>query len=168
MKTAVAQLIRLTLVGLATVMLCTSCASDPLPVADTTNLDLSDPDQVIADALTAMFTWNPADEESPDVAYRRAAVYLTGDLAGQADQMTTPGPGSQWDQWRSEGASIRAKVYFVADETPPDSDDVAHRVAVVIQSATTPDNRLIDEIRHTVWVTANKSANGWRITSIDF
>ena len=168
MRTAVAQLIRLALAGLATLMLCTACASDPLPVADTADLDLSDPDQVITDALTAMFTWNPAQENSPDVAYRRAGVYLTGDLANQADQMTTPGPGSQWDQWRSEHASITAKVYFVADETPPDSDDVAHRVAVVIQSVTTPDNRLIDEIRHTVWVTANKSAGSWRITGIEF
>jgi hypothetical protein len=168
MRDVVTQPVRVLLAILMFLVWTTGCASDPLPVADTTNLDLSDPDQVIANALTTMFTWNPAKEESPDVAYRRAAGYMTGDLASQAEHMTTPGPGSQWDQWRSDGASVTAKVYFLADETPPNSDDVVHRVAVVVQSAATSDNRLIDEIRHTAWVTADKSNNGWRVTSIEF
>jgi hypothetical protein len=144
------------------------CASDPLPVASTTDIDLSDPDQVIANALTTMFTWNPKRDASPDTAYKRAAIYLSGDLAKQADRASTPGPGSQWEQWRAERASIIAKVYFVADEAPPNADDVVHRVVVIVQSATTEDNRLIDEIRHTAWVVSNKSSNGWRVTSIQF
>lgn len=165
MKTLVAVLVCLTIVIVVPV---TACASDPLPVADTSNVDLSDPDQVIADALTTMFTWRPTKDASPDASYRRAAVYLSGDLAKQAEQTTKPGPGSQWDQWRADGATVTAKVYFLADETPPNSADVTHRVVVVVQSAATSDNRLIDEIRHTAWVTANKSNNGWRVTSIEF
>lgn len=144
------------------------CASDPLPVADTTNVDLSDPDQVIAKALETMFTWDPTRDASPDAAYQRAAVYLSGDLAQQTDSASAPGPGSQWEQWRADGAEIAAKVYFVADETPPDSADVVHRVVVIVQSATTQDHRLIDEIRHTAWVQAGRSNNGWRVTSIHF
>lgn len=165
MKTVISVLICLTIVVVAPI---TGCASDPLPIADVTNVDLSDPDQVIADAMTTMFTWNPTKDASPDAAYKRAAIYLSGDLAKQGEQSTAPGPGSQWDQWRADGASITAKVYFVADETPPNSDEVAHRVVTVVQSAATEDNRLIDEIRHTAWVVANKSNNGWRITSIQF
>jgi Peptidase family M23 len=92
-------------------------------------------------------------------------MFPDGVLGGQ---MSAPGPGSQWDQWRADGAMITAKMYFLADETPPNSDDVAHRVVVVVQSATTSDNRLIDEIRHTAWVTANKADNRWRVTNIRF
>jgi len=144
------------------------CASDALPLTNTTNVDLSDPDQVIANAMETMFTWNPTRDASPDTAYQRAAIYMSADLGKQADQGTTPGGGSQWEQWRADGAEITAKVYFVADETPPDSDDLVHRVVVVVQSATTQDHRLIDEIRHTAWVQAAKSNNGWRVTSIQF
>jgi hypothetical protein len=144
------------------------CASDPLPVASTINVDLSNPDQVIANALQTMFTWNPTKEDSSEAAYRRATIYLAGDLAKQADGTPSPGPGSQWALWRAAGANVTAKVYFVADETPPNTDTEVHRVVVVVQSATTPDGRLVSEIRHTAWVTAGKANNGWRVTSIKF
>ncbi|MFN3004674.1 hypothetical protein [Mycolicibacterium wolinskyi] len=165
MKKLVAVIVCLTIVVIGPV---TGCRLDPLPIDQVASVDLSDPDQVIADALTTMFTWRPTQDESPDTAYRRAAAYLAGDLAKQGEQTTTPGPGSQWDQWRSDGANVTAKVYFLADETPPNSTDVTHRVVVVVQSIATLDNRLIDEIRHTAWVTAKRSNNGWRVTSIEF
>jgi hypothetical protein len=145
------------------------CASDPLPPAERpTKVDLSDPDEVIANALQTMFTWKPTRDASPDDAYQRAAIYLSGDLANQADNTPGPRPGSQWEQWRAGGATIDAQAYFVADETPPNSDDQMHRVVVIIQSALTADRRLIDEIRHTAWVTADNSDDGWRVTSIEF
>lgn len=144
------------------------CASDPLPLTTTTGADLGDPNQVIANAMATMFTWNPARDSSADIAFQRASVYMSGDLAAQSKTVAPPGPGSQWDQWRTSGAQIGAKVYFVADETPPNSDSEVHRVVVIVQSALTADNRLIDEIRHTAWVTANKSNNGWRVTGIQF
>lgn len=165
MKTLIGLLVCLTIVVIGPI---TGCASDPLPITNTKDVDLSDPDEVIANALTTMFTWRPTQDASTDAAYQRAAVYLSGDLVKQGEQITAPRPGSQWDQWRADGASITAKVYFLADETPPNSDDVAHRVVVVVQSAATEDNRLIDEIRHTAWVTVNKANNGWRVTSIKF
>ena len=68
----------------------------------------------------------------------------------------SPGSGSQWEQWRAGGATIAAQAYFVADETPPNSDDQMHRVVVIVQSALNADGRLIDEIRHTAWVTAEQ------------
>lgn len=165
MKTLISVLVCLAIVVIAPI---TGCASDPLPVGESTNVDLSDPDDVITNAMATMFTWNPTREESPDSAYRQAAIYLSGDLVGQSDQSTDPGPGSQWQQWRADGAAITAKVYLLADETPPNTDDVMHRVVAIVQTAATEDNRLIDEIRHTAWVVANKSNNGWRITSIQF
>ena len=82
------------------------CASDPLPVATSANVDLSDPDQVIANAMETMFTWSPTGESSPDAAYKRASVYLAGDLPKQGGQARAPGPGSQWEQWRADGASM--------------------------------------------------------------
>ena len=66
------------------------CASDPLPEASSTNVDLSDPDQVIANALQTMFNWKPTIDASPNAAYQRAAIYLSGDLAKQADNAPEP------------------------------------------------------------------------------
>jgi hypothetical protein len=153
---------------LAAVAVLGGCASDPLPVATVSDVDAGDPDQVIAGAVETMFTWNPPTEDSANVAYRRASVYLSGDLAGQGGNSPPPAQDSQWAQWRADGATVAAKAYFVGDETPPNSDTVMHRVVVVVQSVTTGDRRLIDEIRHTAWVTAQKSNNGWRVTSMDF
>lgn len=144
------------------------CALDPLPVASSANVDLSDPDQVIANAVQTMFTWHPSRDASPNAAYQRAAIYLSDDLVEQADTATQPRPGSQWDQWRLDNATVAAQAYFVVDETPPNSTDQMHRVVVVVQSALTEDDRLIDEIRHTAWVTATRSDDGWRVTSIEF
>ncbi|MHC9293568.1 hypothetical protein ACRCUN_13930 [Mycobacterium sp. LTG2003] len=144
------------------------CALDPLPVATPADVDRSDPDQVIANAMQTMFTWNPTRDASPNAAYERAAIYLSDDLAKQADSAAEPRPGSQWDQWRLDNATVAAQAYFVVDETPPNSADEMHRVVVIVQSAMTEDRRLIDEIRHTAWITATNSDDGWRVTSIEF
>lgn len=156
--------VALALVGL----LGAGCTSDRRPPSWDSNVDRSNPDAVIATALETMFTWKPAEEQSSSVAYKRAGIYLSNELASQGDDVPPPGDDSQWSQWRAEGVSVAAKAYFVADETPPDSDSEIHRVVVVIQSATTQDNRLVDEIRHTVWVTAKKYDDGWLVTSIKF
>jgi hypothetical protein len=144
------------------------CASDPVPTASSATIDLSDPDQVIANAVQTMFTWDPGRDDSPNAAYQRAAIYLSDDLAQQADDTAEPRPGSQWEQWRLDGATVAAQAYFVSDETPPNSNQEMHRVVVVVQSAMTSDRRLIDEIRRTAWVTATHSGDGWRVTSIEF
>jgi hypothetical protein len=165
MKTRIAAAVCAVMLGLVPAA---GCASDPLPEASSGKVDLSDPDQVIANALQTMFTWKPSVDDSADAAYRRAAIYLSDNLAREAENAPAPGAGSQWEQWRADGATVDAQAYFVADETPPNSEDQVHRVVVVIQSALTSDSRLIDEIRHTAWVTADKSGDGWRVTSIQF
>ena len=142
------------------------CASDPLPVASTTTVDLSNPEQVISNALETMYTWNPTKEDSTKAAYQRASIYLAGRLNDQAGGSPPPGDGSQWQEWRAAGASIVAKAYLVADETPPNSDSEMHRVVVIVQSAKTGDGKLVDELRTTAWVTANKANNAWRVTNI--
>jgi hypothetical protein len=164
MRTVVSLVVCLVIVVMVPV---TGCRSDPVPVSTAADADLSNPNTVIANALTTMFTWDPTKDASPDVAYQRAAVYMSGDLAGQGGQ-SAPGPGSQWKQWAADGAAITAKVYFLGDETPPNSDTLMHRVVVVAQTVATSDNRLIDQIRHTAWVTATKTNNEWRVTSIQF
>lgn len=163
MRTRIAAAVSAVMVG----FIPAGCASDPLPTP-TTAADLHNPDQVIVTAMETMFTWNTASDPSPAAAYKRAAMYLTGDLAKQADKAPQPGPGSQWEQWRANSATIAAQAYLMADETPPNSGDEVHRVVVIIQSATTADHRLIDEIRHTAWVIAKRSNDGWRVNDIQF
>ena len=149
------------------VLLLAGCASDPLPQQAAVTADLSDPGQVITHAMETMFSWDPTREDSPSAAYQRAAPYLTSGLAGQHGA-AAPGPGSQWAQWRADGATLTAKAYFVADETPPNTDDQVHHVVVIVQSASTADHRLIDEIRQTAWVVAERSGGGWHVSSIQF
>ncbi|MBX7432784.1 hypothetical protein JDV09_11805 [Mycobacterium sp. Y57] len=155
-------------VAVAITVVAAGCGSDPVPDSTPAGVDRSDPDQVISTALETMFTWAPAQDASPNDALERASGLLTSDLAEQAGGAPEPGPGSQWEQWRADGAVVEATAYFVADETPPNSADRAHRVVVIVQSATTPDHRLINETRHTAWVVADRSDGGWRVSSIDF
>ena len=51
MRTLVALLVCVAVVVIGPI---TGCASDPLPVASTRDVDLGDPDEVIANALTTM------------------------------------------------------------------------------------------------------------------
>jgi hypothetical protein len=95
-----------------------------------------------------------------------ASIYLAGGLNDQAGGSPPPGDGSQWQEWRAAGASIVAKAYLVVDETPPNSDSEVHRVVVIVQSAKTGDGKLVDELRTTAWVTANRADNAWRVTNI--
>lgn len=164
MRTVVSLVVCLVIVVMVPV---TGCRSDAVPISTAAEADLSNPDTVITNALTTMFTWDPTKDASPDVAYQRAAAYMSSDLAGQGGQ-SAPGPGSQWKQWAADGAAVTAKVFFLGDETPPNSDTLMHRVVVVAQTVATSDNRLIDQIRHTAWVTATKTNNEWRVTSIQF
>lgn len=151
-----------------------ACTTDPyeeeIPTsaaAEAADANLSDPDTVIRDALETMFTWAPAEEDSPAAAYARAGVYLSDALAGEASTVTVPGPGTQWQEWRANNAIVEATAYLLADETPTNSADQRHRVAVVVQSATV-NGSLIDEIRRTAWVVADRSDSNWRVTSMQF
>lgn len=156
--------------------LATACTSDPYEedtqalttaAAPISDVNRDDPDAVIRDALETMFTWAPAEEDSPAAAYQRAGGYLSDELAGESSTVSVPGPGTQWLQWRANNAVVEATAYLLADETPTNSADERHRVAVVVQSATV-NGSLVDEIRRTAWVVVGRSEIGWRITSMHF
>lgn len=150
----------------------TGCASDPV-VRTTQNtnvnaeVDLGDPDEVIRDGLETMFTWIPAEDDSPADAYERASDYLSQELADQVGTVPVPGPGTNWDTWRTSNAMIEASAFLLADETPPNSSTERHRVAVVVQNATV-NGSLIDEIQRTAYVTAGLTDGAWRITKMQF
>lgn len=160
------------LTAIALALNVTGCASDPV-VRTTQNtnvnaeVDLGDPDEVIRDGLETMFTWIPAEDDSPSDAYQRASDYLSPELAGEAGTVGVPGPGTNWDSWRSANAMIEASAFLLADETPPNSPTERHRVAVVVQNATV-NGSLIDEIQRTAWVTAGVTDGAWRITKMQF
>ncbi|WP_068155040.1 hypothetical protein [Rhodococcus phenolicus] len=130
-------------------------------------IDRDDPLAVIEIALETMFTWNPAQDASGADALERAAPYLGPELASQTN-VAEPGAGSQWEQWKNDEATVHADAVFLADEHPPDDDHTVHRVVSIRQSATTPNDVLIDENEHTAWVVATKGSDGWRLDSLQF
>ncbi|WP_128642438.1 hypothetical protein [Rhodococcus opacus] len=131
-------------------------------------IDRGDPLAVIETALETMFTWNPTRDASGADALERARPYLGPDLASSTAGESQPGPGSQWEQWKHDEATVRAEALFLADEHPPDNDHTVHRVVTIRQSATTPNNLVLDENEHTAWVVATKGPDGWRLDSLQF
>lgn len=155
------------LVASCTAVLLTSGCGETVQGTAVQEIDREDPLVVIETALETMFTWKPAEDASGDDALERAAPYLGSELASQTSG-TTPGPGSQWEQWRLDEATVRADAVFLADEHPPDDDQTVHRVVSIRQSATTPNDLLIDENEHTAWVIATRGTDGWRLDSLQF
>ncbi|MXQ78614.1 hypothetical protein GSM98_20880 [Rhodococcus rhodochrous] len=156
----------LVLMSSAGVLIVSGCGENIQGTA-TPDIDREDPLVVIETALETMFTWRPAEDESGAAALERAAPYLGPDLASQTG-VAQPGPGSQWEQWKLDEAIVRADAVFLADEHPPDNDETVHRVVSITQSATTPNDLLIDENEHIAWAIATRDEDGWRLTSLQF
>ncbi|QRI78003.1 MULTISPECIES: hypothetical protein [Rhodococcus] len=154
------------LASCAVVLIASGCGESVQGTA-TPDIDREDPLVVIETALETMFTWRPAEDESGAAALERAAPYLGPELGSQT-VVSQPGPGSQWEQWKRDQATVRADAAFLADEHPPDSDDTVHRVLSIRQSATTPNDLLIDENEHVAWAIATRGDDGWRLTSLQF
>lgn len=89
-----------------------------------------------AAALTEVFTWQPATEDSRGAALARARPWLSGDLADAVDHPgpapDPPRPDPDWARWAAQGTVVTATVTALA--TRQDGPGAATVTAQVTQT----------------------------------
>jgi hypothetical protein len=130
-----------------------STTTTPAPTGEKTETDLAE--DAARQALTAMWSWQPATDSSSADALARARPWFTDALAALTSSTGQPerGPGWQWDQWRADKARVVADVTLGCSGCPPDEADRIYRVATITQTVVTPDGTVtaLDE-PITLWV----------------
>ncbi|WP_182348752.1 hypothetical protein [Tomitella gaofuii] len=81
-------------------------------------------DQVATEALTTIYTWQPATDASPGVGLTRAARWLTGDLAAAAAAPPADPPirPPQWSAWARSGDVLRASAEVIDRPTTTETE----------------------------------------------
>jgi hypothetical protein len=130
------------------------------------NVDHNDPAAVIQVAVQTLFSWQPGADASPVDAFDRARPLMSASLAAQEVALTTAEAGSQWQQWAYDRTIITASAEILPDEHPEDTADSARRVVAVTQTIADPGPSPQDGVHFTLWVTAVKTHDGWRVDSI--
>ena len=92
-------------------------------------------DDSIHEALSRIYSWEPATERDSGVAMRKALPWLSGELAQAAsragdDRMR---PMRQWALWRAEKSIVTATVTVVPSVTDPASKTTQRRASVLQQ-----------------------------------
>ncbi|MFF2088599.1 hypothetical protein ACFVVM_32850 [Nocardia sp. NPDC058176] len=115
-------------------------------------------------ALSAMFSWQPAVDDSPGTALSRAMPWLTGELAEAAAAGPATGvrPLAEWDGWRRSGDIVTAIVDADQPKTTADETVLAATVRQIVlhrDGSQTPYQRM------DVTATVVKTPQGWRLAS---
>lgn len=123
-------------------------------------------------ALTQIFSWRPATEQSGD-SLLRAARWLGPPLntvaAAPATGVPTPKPSLQWSDWAAKGAIINAFAFASGEQAPaPPATSAVNgelrRELVKIgieQTVVYPDGHREQLPPTTVIATMGLTANGW-------
>ncbi|WP_181719228.1 hypothetical protein [Nocardia gipuzkoensis] len=140
--------------------------------SDHTGSDVHEGDKeaiaTIRSGLQTMFTWHPGPDQGRTDAYRRAAPWLTADLAAESGNSTERGPGAQWDQWARDRSTVEATVLIMGTEHDPDTSDRLDRLVLITQAVKTPEGTIIETTDLDARVFVQRTAQGWRISSIEF
>jgi hypothetical protein len=147
----------------------TTTTQTPASTGEKTDTDLAE--DAARQALTAMWSWQPATDTSSADALARARPWFTDDLAATTTSTEQPerGPGWQWDQWRTDKARIVADVTLGCSGCPPDEADRIYRVATITQTVVTPDGTVtaLDE-PITMWIKVIRQSNTWRVAEFHY
>ncbi|MFE7745543.1 hypothetical protein [Nocardia sp. NPDC057455] len=122
----------------------------------------------IRSGLQTMFTWHPGPDRSRADAYRRAAPWLTTELAAESGNSTERGPGAQWDQWARDRSGVEATVLVMGTEHTPDGPDRIDRLVLITQAVKTPEGKIVETTSLDARVLVQRTDQGWRIASIEF
>lgn len=92
------------------------------------------PDVSVREALSRIYTWQPAVEANSGEAMRKALPWLTGEMAQAARKPDDSGmrPMRQWAQWKDEKSVITASTQVVPVYDDP-TDKTVQRRATVLQ-----------------------------------
>lgn len=90
-------------------------------------------DQVATEAMTTVYTWQPATDASPGAGLRRAGKWLTGGLAAAAAGPPADPPirPAQWPAWARSGDVVRASADVI--DRPDTTETEATRIVRVRQ-----------------------------------
>ncbi|MGK8491902.1 hypothetical protein [Nocardia asiatica] len=122
----------------------------------------------IRSGLQTMFTWRPGPDQSRSDAYRRAAPWLTSELAAKSGNNTERGPGAQWDQWARDRSTVEATVLVMGTEHDPDTADRIDRLVLITQAVKSPEGTIVETTDLDARVFVQRTDQGWRIAAIEF
>ncbi|MET9490023.1 hypothetical protein [Nocardia sp. NPDC006630] len=114
-------------------------------------------------ALTGMFSWQPAHDESAGAGLARAKPWLSGQLAASADMPAATGirPLAEWAQWRQDGDVVTATATTTAISAPAAGRcllKVALTQTVLHRDGTSSRWRVMD-----IDASTTDSPDGWRL-----
>lgn len=128
-----------------------------VPATRDAAVDMADPEQVCRGFAAALFTTTASDD--PNDPYRRAAAYTTATLAealaaGQGRRPWSPPTRAATGEPMVDG--------YTGDHLVPDTEQVAHRAAVVTIITTTE-----AEQRHVVYCTLHRTGRTWLVAAYE-
>jgi hypothetical protein len=145
--------------------------TSPFPTDDNapkTDSDLAE--DAARQAMTAMWSWQPAVDASTADGLTRARPWFSDSLVASTLSTGTPerGPGWQWEQWRTEGTRVSADVSIGCSGCPPDEPDQISRVATIHQTAIKTDGTSKPGDTVTIWLTMTREPVGWRVNELHY
>lgn len=146
-------------------------STSPVPTDDNTPKTDSDlAEDVARQAMTAMWSWQPAVDARTADGLTRARPWFSDSLVASTLSTATPerGPGWQWEQWRSEGTRVSADVSIGCSGCPPDVPDRISRVATIEQIAVKTDGTSKPGDTVTIWLTMTREPVGWRVNELHY
>ncbi|MFI7166921.1 hypothetical protein ACIBM3_31150 [Rhodococcus erythropolis] len=145
--------------------------TSPFPTDDNTPKTDSDlAEDAARQAMTAMWSWQPAVDASTADGLTRAWPWFSDSLVASTLSTAKPerGPGWQWEQWRSEGTRVLADVSIGCSGCPPDEPDRISRVATIHQTAIKTDGTSKPGDTVTIWLTMTREPAGWRVNELHY
>ncbi|KZM70419.1 hypothetical protein [Nocardia terpenica] len=123
---------------------------------------------VMTAAVTAIFSYRPAQQSDPRAAFRSAeALMEPGFAAGgePAAVVLAPVPAVVWRHWQTTGTSVAASVQVTGDDHPTDTATAAARV-LAVQLRPSDGEAAIGFAAYTRASRANPGA-GWLVSGIE-
>ncbi|WP_067473528.1 hypothetical protein [Nocardia amamiensis] len=124
-------------------------------------------DAVLTAAVTTVFGYRPSEHPDQRAAFRAARPLMDPGFAQRAEPAAlvwAPVSATQWQQWRTDAATIAASARVTSDDHPADTVTTAHRVlAVALEARNQP------PIRWAVYAHATRTTaeSAWLLTGLE-
>lgn len=127
------------------------------------------PETAWTEALTTMYSWEPAVDRSPTAALVRAEKYLTGAALADAKSPSTVRPSAQWSSWAADRAIVTA---VVLEPQAVDRGDGTRAARATVKQFVQPESGAATNYRSFIAsATLTKVGGDWKIAtppSIEF
>lgn len=138
------------------------------PLPRPSDIDDADPDQVAIAAVIALYTVDSRTDASPTDAYRRAAPWLTAELAADLAAVP-PAGGADWLNIAAHRGYTTVTSPTIANEygQPPDADRVAYRaVTFTVTTINRDEANSSTTARDTRYLRLAKAGGAWKVSGL--